>query len=170
MSNQIVFTTIDKKTPTLIYDESYPSSHRAYFMKTPNNRVYEELHYKGDGVFAGKDYFELLGELNLPPKSNITDVTAFGKAIFAGTTKIIRRSSTKIETRDIIYPGIYEDDELIWKNQKTEIARDWVYPETQGKSVECECDFCLSFSDDLCSAFSEKCNVGSDEYKVDFEE
>ena len=156
MSNQIVFTTIDKKTPTLIYDESYPSSHRAYFMKTPNNRVYEELHYKGDGVFAGKNYFELLGELNLPPKSNITDVTAFGKAIFAGTTKIIRRLSTKIETREVIYPGIYEDDELIWKNQKTEIARDWVYPETQGKSVECECDFCLSFSEecDLCSVFS----------------
>jgi hypothetical protein len=146
MSSQIVFTTTDKKTPTLVYDEAYPSSHRAYFMKTPDNRVFAESRYRGDGVFAGKSYFELLGELNLPPKSNITDIAAFGRAIAAGTTKIIRKTrDNNIEMREIIYPGIYEDDELIWRNRKPEICCQCVYPETQGAMVECECDFCLAF-------------------------
>jgi len=146
MSCPIVFTTTDKKTPTLVYDEAYPSSHRAYFMKTPDNRVFAESRYRGDGVFAGKSYFELLGELNLPPKSNITDVAAFGRAIAAGTTKIIRKTrDNNIEMREIIYPGIYEDDELIWRNRKPEICCQCVYPETQGATVECECDFCLAF-------------------------
>ena len=42
MAQQLIFQTNDTRAPTLIYDEAYPSSHRKYFMKTRDNRVYEE--------------------------------------------------------------------------------------------------------------------------------
>lgn len=148
MTYEIVFYTIDTKEPTLIYDEAYPSSHRKYFMKTPNNVVYEERFYKGDAVFGGKNYFELLGEMNRPPNSKMTNMTEFGKMLFSGRTKIIRKTNDgKIETREIVYPGIYADDELIWKNQKATFCEDCMYPERSlGIYIHCECDFCESFS------------------------
>jgi len=147
MNYQIIFYTIDTKEPTLIYDEAYPSSHRKYFMKTQNNVVYEERHYKGDGIFGGKDYFELLGELNRPPNSKMTNMAEFGKMLFSGRTKVIRKTPDgKIETKEIVYPGIYADDELIWKNQKAQFCGGCVYPEiSMGIRVHCECDFCETF-------------------------
>lgn len=117
-------------------------------MKTQDNIVYEERHYKGDGIFGGKNYFELLGELNRPPNSKMTDMTEFGKMLFSGRTKIIRKMPDgKIETKEIVYPGIYADDELIWKNQKAQFCEDCVYPEISlGIRINCECEFCESFS------------------------
>jgi hypothetical protein len=92
-------------------------------MKTPNNVVYEERFYKGDAVFGGKNYFELLGEMNRPPNSKMPNMTEFGKMLFSGRTKIIRKTNVgKIETREIVYPGIYADD-LFGKTRKRRFAR-----------------------------------------------
>ena len=147
MAQQLIFQTNDTRAPTLIYDEAYPSSHRKYFMKTRDNCVYEERQYRGDGIFAGKNYFELLGELNRPPNSKITDNETFGRALFWGHTKVIRKNREgKIETREVIYPAIVADDERIWKNQKPALCTECVYPEMRGVITECECDFCESFA------------------------
>lgn len=34
------------------------------YMITPDGRVFQELEYEGYGVFGGKDFYELLAELN----------------------------------------------------------------------------------------------------------
>lgn len=143
MTNKIYFKTCDKNTPTLVYDMAFPSSHHSYFMKSDTLDVYREKEYKGDGIFGGKDFFILIAEMNFKKHKTRTksELRELGTNLYNGTQKIFIGGKEKT----LKWPEIVADDERPWLNRKSEkYATPPVYPETQGKNVECDCDVCCA--------------------------
>ena len=136
------FKTVDTNEPTLVYDMAFPSSHKHYFLKSASNKVYWEKTYTGNGVFAGKDYFIWVAELNLKNYKTKSDyeLREIGENLYKGTHKIFVGGKEK----QIQWPEILADDEKPWKNRKPEMyLKPPKYPELEGKCVNCECDVCL---------------------------
>jgi hypothetical protein len=145
-TNKIYFKTADTKEPTLIYDMAYPSSHKSYFIKSETNQVYREKTYSGKGIFGGKDYFVWVAELNYKRHKSKTfeELRELGKNLCDGTQKIFVNGKEKM----IQWPAILADDEKPWTNQRPEMyVAAPVYPETEGKHVNCDCDICCMISD-----------------------
>ena len=85
------FKTSDTKDVTWIYEKSKPHSHKWYFLKDESFHVWTEREYKGDAVFGGKNYFELLAELNMPVGTlKNTTATEMGMKLHLGTAKLIK--------------------------------------------------------------------------------
>lgn len=136
----------NNKVQTKTYEKSKPSTHKRYFMKTQENKVWEENHYAGDAVFGGKNFFELLAELNKTPaelKKLKCSSIEFGQKLYRGTTKIIKKKDGGIINVELKYPEILEDDERLWKNRKPSLVGnlDTLLPDDH--TCECECDVCL---------------------------
>ena len=134
------------KNQTKTYEKSKPSTHKRYFMKTQENKVFEENKYAGDAMFGGKNFFELFAELNKTPaelkKLKCTPVE-FGQKLYKGTTKIIKKVDGKIVNVELKFPEILEDDEKIWKNRKPLLVGDLDVLLPEDHDYECECDECL---------------------------
>lgn len=134
------------KKQTKTYEKSKSSTHKRYFMKDQANRVWEENKYAGDAVFGGKNFFELIAELNKSPAElktlNCTPVE-FGQKLYKGTTKIIKKVDGKIVNVELKFPEILEDDERIWKNRKPLLVGDADVLLPDNADVACECDECL---------------------------
>jgi hypothetical protein len=141
-TTKVYFKTTDTGEPTFEYDMGYPSSHKWYFMRCENNRIaWEDNAYNGKGVFGGKDYFVFVAELNFKKHKSRTleELREMGINLYNGTQKIFINGKEK----ELKWPSIVVDDEKLWKNVKPEIIlQKPIYPETFGKSVECECDIC----------------------------
>lgn len=138
----MIFITNDTKTPTYIWSKNVPATHCTYYMKTADNKVWTETAYKGDALFGGKNYFELLAELNAT-KAMLSKTSAeeLGHKIFDGSIKLISRKGGIVTPREIQWPAILVDDERKWTNVKP-IVKTQVEPPTNNK-YECECDICL---------------------------
>jgi DNA ligase (NAD+) len=139
------FKTSDTKDVTWIYEKSKPHSHKWYFLKDESFRVWTEREYKGDATFGGKNYFELLAELNVPVgKLKNTTATEMGMKLHLGTAKLIKKIKGETVNIELKYPEILVDDEHTWKNRKPEIIDAPVDEPELDPSYECECDYCLS--------------------------
>ena len=105
------------------YEKSKKSTHRQYLLKDSANRVWTENNYAGDAIFGGKNFFELLAEMNKTTaqlkKINCTP-TELGIQLYNGTTKIIKRIDGKIINIELKYPEILDKDEL-WQNRRPEL-------------------------------------------------
>ena len=141
------FKLSDSKEKTRTYERSKPSTHKRYFMKTPENKVWEENKYAGDAVFGGKNFFELVAELNKTPaelKRAKCSPTELGMKLYKGTVKIIKKVDGKIHNVELKFPEILADDERIWRNRKPELLGDVdaLLPSshTEDDNIECECD------------------------------
>lgn len=139
-----VFETVDTKETTLVYDRNQPSSHKRWFMKTHDNKVWEEDEYKGDAVFGQKNYFELLAEINMSPsrleKCKYT-AEEIGRRVYSGRAKLIKIQNGAAVDIEIKWPEICADDERPWKNRKPvfTVVATLCYPVL---TEECECDVC----------------------------
>jgi hypothetical protein len=146
---EIIFMTSDSSF-TRIYDKFEPRSHKWYFLKDDSRHMWTETKYNGDACFGGKNFFELLAEMNMSKsrldKANCTP-TEMGMKLYRGTTKLIKKSKGQIINLELKYPEILIDDEHSWKNRKpkivTEIADD---DDDDDDDDECECDCCLRYS------------------------
>ena len=145
------FKLSDSKEKTRTYERSKPSTHKRYFMKTPENKVWEENKYAGDAVFGGKNFFELVAELNKTPaelKRTKCSPTELGMKLYKGTVKIIKKVDGKIHNVELKFPELLVDDERIWRNRKPELLGDVdaLLPSSheEGENIECECDECLA--------------------------
>ena len=139
------FKTSDTKDVTWIYEKSKPHSHKWYFLKDESFHVWTEREYKGDAVFGGKNYFELLAELNMPVGTlKNTTATEMGMKLHLGTAKLIKKIKGESVNIELKYPEILVDDEHTWKNRKPEIIDQPVDEPELDPSYECECDYCLS--------------------------
>jgi hypothetical protein len=83
--------------------ESIPShySDRATFpvaMITPDGRAFREPNYEGYGVFGGKDFYELLAELN-----------GLESDRGAGIDLCFRDNGSGDDTPGVVYPKLVED-------------------------------------------------------------
>ena len=143
------FKLSDSKEKTRTYERSKPSTHKRYFMKTQENKVWEENKYAGDAVFGGKNFFELVAELNKTPaelKRTKCSPTELGMKLYKGTVKIIKKVDGKIHNVELKFPEILADDERIWRNRKPELLGDVdaLLPSSheEGDNIECECDEC----------------------------
>ncbi len=134
------------KKQTKTFEKSTSSTHKRYFMKDQANRVWEENTYAGDAVFGGKNFFELIAELNKSPAElktlNCTPVE-FGQKLYKGTTKIIKKVDGKIVNVELKFPEILEDDERLWKNRKPLLVGDLDALLPDNEEIVCECDKCL---------------------------
>lgn len=143
--NLYMFKTSDTKDVTWIYEKSKPHSHKWYFLKDESFRVWTESEYKGDAVFGGKNYFELLAELNMPVgKLKNSTATEMGMKLHLGTAKLIKKIKGETVNIELKYPEILVDDEHTWKNRKPEIIDAPVDEPELDPLYECECDYCLS--------------------------
>ena len=136
----------NNKVQTKTFEKSKPSTHKRYFMKTQENKVWEENRYAGDAVFGGKNFFELLAELNKTPaelKKLKCSSIEFGQKLYRGTTKIIKKNDGKIINVELKYPEILEDDERLWKNRKPSLVGDLDVLLPDDHTCDCECDVCL---------------------------
>lgn len=145
------FKLSDSKEKTRTYERSKPSTHKRYFMKTQENKVWEENKYAGDAVFGGKNFFELVAELNKTPaelKRTKCSPTELGMKLYKGTVKIIKKVDGKIHNVELKFPELLVDDERIWRNRKPELLGDVdaLLPSSheEGENIECECDECLA--------------------------
>jgi DNA ligase (NAD+) len=145
------FKLSDSKEKTRTYERSKPSTHKRYFMKTQENKVWEENKYAGDAVFGGKNFFELVAELNKTPaelKRTKCSPTELGMKLYKGTVKIIKKVDGKIHNVELKFPELLADDERIWRNRKPELLGDVdsLLPSSheEGENIECECDECLA--------------------------
>jgi NAD-dependent DNA ligase len=116
-------------------------------MKDQANRVWTENRYSGDATFGGKNFFELLAELNKTPaelKRTKCSPTELGMKLYKGTTKIIKKVDGKIHNVELKFPELLVDDERIWRNRKPVLLGDVDALLPHGEEgVECECDECL---------------------------
>jgi DNA ligase (NAD+) len=149
-SNLYHFKLSDSKEKTRTYERSKPSTHKRYFMKTQENKVWEENKYAGDAVFGGKNFFELVAELNKTPaelKRTKCSPTELGMKLYKGTVKIIKKVDGKIHNVELKFPELLADDERMWRNRKPELLGDVdaLLPSSheEGENIECECDECL---------------------------
>jgi len=109
-------------------------------MKTENNQVYTETRYKGDAIFGGKNFYELVAELNATKTMlSKNDPQELGQKIYNGTIKLISRKGGESKYKEIKWPIILEDDERKWTNVKPVIATTVLPP----PHSECECDICI---------------------------
>ena len=139
------FKTSDTKDVTWIYEKSKPHSHKWYFLKDESFHVWTEREYKGDAVFGGKNYFELLAELNMPVGTlKNSTATEMGMKLHLGTAKLIKKIKGETVNIELKYPEILVDDEHTWKNRKPEIIDAPVDEPELDPSYECECDYCVS--------------------------
>lgn len=53
-----------KKVIWNCYANTKPNYKFTVYMKDNNNNIWKETNYKGYGIFGGKDFFELLSEMN----------------------------------------------------------------------------------------------------------
>ena len=67
-------------------------------MITPDGRVFTEKDYEGYGVFGGKDFYDLLAELN-----------GLGSDRSAGIDLCFKDNSRGDDTPGVIYPKLVED-------------------------------------------------------------
>ena len=67
-------------------------------MITPDGRVFTERDYEGYGVFGGKDFYELLAELNGLPSDR-----------HAGIDLAFKNNGSGDDTPGVIYPKLVED-------------------------------------------------------------
>jgi NAD-dependent DNA ligase len=116
-------------------------------MKDQANRVWTENRYSGDATFGGKNFFELIAELNKTPaelKRTKCSPTELGMKLYKGTTKIIKKVDGKIHNVELKFPELLVDDERIWRNRKPVLLGDVDALLPHGEEgVECECDECL---------------------------
>lgn len=141
-----VFETVDTKEITLVYDRNQPSSHKRWFMKTCDNKVWEEDAYNGDAVFGNKNYFALLAETNMSPsrlEKCKYSAEELGHRVYSGRAKLIKMQNGKPVDIEIKWPEICADDERPWKNRKPvfKTVASLCYPLLE---EECECDYCCS--------------------------
>lgn len=139
-----VFETVDTKRLTLVYDRDIPSSHKLWFLKTHDNRVWEEREYAGDAVFANKNYFVLLAEINMTPSRLAKckySAEELGRKIYYGNVKLVKLKAGNTIDIEIKYPEVCEDDERPWKNRKPVYS---LVEELEYEVLEdaCECDWC----------------------------
>lgn len=115
------FTLSDSHKITRIYDIEDSRSHKCFFLKDDQNRVWSENQYKGDASFGGKNFFELLAEMNMSKsrleKANCSP-TEMGMKLYRGTTKLIKKSKGQIINLELKYPEILIDDERIWRSRR----------------------------------------------------
>lgn len=140
------FKLSDSKENTRTYERSKPSTHKTYFMKDQANRVWTENRYSGDATFGGKNFFELIAELNKTPaelKRTKCSPTELGMKLYKGTTKIIKKVDGKIHNVELKFPELLVDDERIWRNRKPVLLGDVDALLPEGEHEECECDECL---------------------------
>ena len=138
----MIFITNDTKTPTYIWTKNALATHCTYHMKTADNQVWTETAYKGDAVFGGKNYFELLAEINATKAMLLkTNATELGQKIYDGSIKLISRKGGIVAPREIQWPAILADDERKWTNIKP-VIKIQVEPPT-ASICECECDICI---------------------------
>ncbi len=140
-----VFKTVDTNETTLVYDREIPSSHKLWFLKTPDNQVWEERAYKGDAIFGGKSYFELLAEMNMS-KSRLAKcgytADEIGRRIYDGRVKLIKIMKGKQGFVELRWPEVCADDEKPWKNRcpKFEVVEKLEYEVLDENA--CDCDVC----------------------------
>ena len=91
-------------------NESIPSrySERGTFtvyMVDNNNNVWQEDNYEGYGIFGGKDFYELLAEMN-----GLSDRDEGIKLFFDPRELFVKRKS-------VIHPNIFRHKPLEWVNK-----------------------------------------------------
>jgi hypothetical protein len=91
-------------------DESIPNrySERGTFtvyMVDNNNNVWQEDNYEGYGIFGGKDFYELLAEMN-----GLSDRDEGIKLFFDPRELFVKRKS-------VIHPNIFRHKPLEWVNK-----------------------------------------------------
>ncbi len=118
------FKLSDSNKFTRIYDINDSRSHKSFFLKDNQNHVWHEKQYKGDASFGGKNFFELLAEMNMSKsrleKANCSP-TEMGMKLYRGTTKLIKKSKGQIINLELKYPEILIDDERIWRSRRPEL-------------------------------------------------
>ncbi len=140
----MLFITNDTKQPTYIWSKNVYSTHRVYHLKTPDNKVWTEIAYKGDATFGGKSLFALIAELNATTAMLAkNDPVELGRKIYDGSIKLISRKGGIVCPREIQWPSILEDDERKWTNIKPVFATTNIEP-PKNNEYECECDLCIS--------------------------
>lgn len=142
------FKFSDSEKFTRIYDVKDPRSHKWIFLKDDQHRVWEEKQYKGDASFGGKNFFELLAEMNMSKsrleKANCSP-TEIGMKLYRGTTKLIKKSKGQIINLELKYPEILIDDERIWRGRRPVLIDSCdssASKESNDDSSDCECDYC----------------------------
>ena len=140
------FKFSDSDKITRIYDTKNTRSHKWIFLKDDQHRVWDEKQYKGDAVFGGKNFFELLAEMNMSKsrleKANCTP-TEMGMKLYRGTTKLIKKSKGQIINLELKYPEILIDDERIWRGRRPVLV-DSECDSDESDESDCECDHCSS--------------------------
>jgi hypothetical protein len=138
------FKLSDSDKYTRVFDIKDPRSHKSFFLKDEQNRVWIEKQYKGDAIFGGKNFFELLAEMNMTKsrleKANCSP-TEIGMKLYRGTTKLIKKSKGQIINVELKYPEILIDDERIWRSRRPCLID--TVPDDSEDSSYCECDYCL---------------------------
>lgn len=141
------FILSDSDKFTRIYNIKDPRSHKSFFMMDDSRHMWTETQYKGDASFGGKNFFELLAEMNMSKsrleKANCSP-TEMGMKLYRGTTKLIKKSKGQIINLELKYPEILIDDEHSWKNRKPKIVTE--IEDDGDDDEECECDCCLRYS------------------------
>ncbi len=141
----IRFSFVDDPAHIFVYNCAKPVSHKVVFMKDHTNQIWEEREYKGDGVFGGMNYFELL------TKNNMSDVcykrltctpAEMGIKLMLGKSKLVKKVNGKIVEVELKYPELCIEDERLWKNRKPTMALGEALNYTPCVE-ECECDYCL---------------------------
>jgi len=139
------FKFSDSDKFTRIYDTKKTRSHKSFFLKDNQNRVWIEKQYKGDASFGGKNFFELLAEMNMSKsrleKANCSP-TEMGMKLYRGTTKLIKKSKGQIINLELKYPEILIDDERIWRSRRPMLIDYCDDDNDDNDSDDCECDYC----------------------------
>lgn len=78
-------------------------------MHDNKGNIWEELNYEGYGVFGGRDFYELLAEMNNIPKDNLTNDEYRSKGI-----------DLYYSTTPFISPNLTRNKEWIWINEVPE--------------------------------------------------
>ncbi len=142
-----MFKLSDSDKFTRTYDIKDPRSHKTFFMIDDSRHMWTETQYKGDASFGGKNFFELLAEMNMSKsrleKANCSP-TEMGMKLYRGTTKLIKKSKGQIINLELKYPEILIDDEHSWKNRKPKIITEIEHGDDDDDD-ECECDCCLRY-------------------------
>jgi hypothetical protein len=80
---------------------------KTFYMIDNTGRIWKEKKYKGFGVFGGKDYYELLAEMNgFSDRIDGIDIESD-----------LNRNST-----NTLYPNLVENKNTKWKNEQPETA------------------------------------------------
>jgi hypothetical protein len=105
---------------TLDTQESIPSTMSTrdtftVYMVDNQNNVWEEKEYEGYGVFGGKDFYELLAEMNgKKTRDEGIDIYFYGG--------------------DFLCPNLFRNKDQVWRNEKVEDCeyQGFFYPDERG--------------------------------------